>query len=268
MIATGELLILASPRRGRVDIRVRLRRLDVARLFVGMTGAQVIAAVPLVYTLCGKAQQAAAAAALAAAAGRPPPKIDVPSLWREYLHACLWRLCLDWPAALARPLAEQEAARLAFTRWRRQIEASPESFIEATQIMMREFSVEPSTEPSSLYALYRARLARAREAWRALREDAPYPLRMRGRNSIGAGGTQTARGALTHVLRLRAGRVDAYRVHTPTDRHFADAAPLSAQFSALRAESADDADPRQILECATLAHDPCVPYRIEWRERT
>ncbi|MDR0736754.1 MAG: hypothetical protein LBF51_08020 [Zoogloeaceae bacterium] len=266
MIAAGGLLIRANCRRGRVDIRVRLERPDVARLFVGMTGAQVIAAVPLVYTLCGKAQQAVAAAALAAAAGCLPPEVDDRALWRERLHACLWRLCLDWPAALAYPLAKQEAARSAFARWHRQTEASPAAFAEATQSMMRELALDISVEPSPVHALF----ARAREVWRALQSNTPYPLRARGGYGIGAGRTQTARGALTHVLRLRAGRIDAYRVHTPTDRNFANAAPLAAQFAALRAanaESADDVGLRRMLECATLALDPCVPYRVEWRGR-
>jgi coenzyme F420-reducing hydrogenase alpha subunit len=92
-------------------------------------------------------------------------------------------------------------------------------------------------------------------------------LRARGKNGVGVGRTQTARGMLTHVLRLRAGHVEVYRVHTPTDRHFVDAARLTAQFEALRAaRDVADASPQQILECAILALDPCVPHRVEWRE--
>jgi hypothetical protein len=270
MIAAGGLFVLADCRQGRVDIRVRLERPDSARLFVGMTGEQAVAAVPLVYTLCGKAQQAAAAAALAAAEGRLPPKVDHQALWREHLHADLWRLCLDWPVALACPAARQEALRSAFARWHRQMQATPTAFAQATTSMLRALAADmPGSAASPLHALYHARRARAQEVWRALQDGMPYPLRAHGRNGVGGGRTQTARGTLTHVLRLRAGHIDAYRVHTPTDRHFADAAPLTAQFSALRAAagSADNMRLRQLLECAILALDPCVPHDVEWRER-
>ncbi|MDR1350134.1 MAG: hypothetical protein LBJ59_05020 [Zoogloeaceae bacterium] len=269
MIAAGELLICANCRQGQVDIRVRLERPDIARFFVGMSGEQVVAAAPLIYTLCGRAQQAAAAAALAVAAGRPPPPIDDDALWREHLHACLWRLCLDWPMALARPLAEQEAARSAFAHWHRQTRTSPAVFARATKNILYALAANLPVEPSPIHALCNAQWEKAQKAWRALQKNAPYPLVARGKNGVGAGRTQTARGTLTHVLRLHAGRIGAYRVHTPTDRHFANAAPLTAQFNALcaiRRENADNASLRQILECATLALDPCVPHRLEWRE--
>jgi hypothetical protein len=268
MITAGELFIQADCRQGEVKIRVRLERPAVARLFVGLSGAQALAAVPLVYTLCGKAQQAAAAAALAVAAHHPPPEVDDRALWQEYLHAGLWRLCLDWPVALARPLAAQAAARSAFARWHRQTQTSPTAFAEATENILRELADSIDAEPSPLYALYETRLAQAREAWRAWAENTPYPLCARGGKGVGAGRTQTARGMLIHGLRLCAGRIAAYHVRTPTDRHFADATHLTAQFNALRTASrSDNARLRQILECATLALDPCVPHRIEWQER-
>jgi hypothetical protein len=237
-----------------------------------MTEEQVLAAVPLVYALCGKAQRAAAAAALAAAANRPPPQVDDRALWQEHLYTCLWRLCLDWPTALALPSAKKEATRSAFARWHRQArtrQASSTAFADATSGILREVADGADGAPPPLQALRAAPLARARGAWRAFTENAPYPLRARGKNDIGVGRTQTARGMLAHGLRLRAGHVDAYCVHTPTDRNFADAARLTAQFDTLCA-APDNAEtsPRQMLECAILALDPCVPYRVEWRERT
>ncbi|GHU15223.1 hypothetical protein FACS189441_6580 [Betaproteobacteria bacterium] len=84
-----------------------------------------------------------------------------------------------------------------------------------------------------------------------------------GNNGGGEARIQTARGKLTHRLTLdAAGRIASYQVCAPTDRHFADAAALMACLASAR--PANFAAARQVLECAVLALDPCVPYQITW----
>lgn len=73
-----------------------------ARLLVGKTPAQALALVPLLFSLCGKAQRAVAAAALAAAVGEAAGrgKVERRPVRIEALQETVWRLLLDWPEAL------------------------------------------------------------------------------------------------------------------------------------------------------------------------
>lgn len=94
------------------------RPLLASRLLEGRTAADVLAAVPLLFSLCGRAQTVAAAAALDAAQGVVAGE-DVRRR-REWLLAfeCaqeyLWRLLLDWPALLG-----EAGEGAAFGAWRR-----------------------------------------------------------------------------------------------------------------------------------------------------
>lgn len=106
-------------RSGRVaDVAGASRRPDAAALLRGKPVAQALALVPLVYSLCGHAQQAAGAGACAVATGRMAE-------WSVRVQrACLveagqehlWRLLLDWPQAFAIPALEA-----AFARWYRRL---------------------------------------------------------------------------------------------------------------------------------------------------
>lgn len=114
---------------------------------------------------------------------------------------------------------------------------------------------------------YARRLLQALEAWQALGTEQPYPLRSAARpdRRLGLGLTRTARGLLLHEALLEAGdRVGCYRIWAPTDRLFADAAPLTRLLQALAPEDAGAT--RRALELAILALDPCVPYGIDWTE--
>jgi hypothetical protein len=116
MSADGHLAINACFAKGQISkLSVTLDRPAVARLFIGKTAAAVIATVPVLYSLCSRAQGLAARAAFAAATGEPVPEPDNRALWLEFLHENLWRLLLDWPLALGLPSAKDE-----FVAWRAQ----------------------------------------------------------------------------------------------------------------------------------------------------
>jgi uptake hydrogenase large subunit len=99
----GELLVALRVRAGHVDdVRVMSSRPEVARaLLQGRTRAEARAAVPLVFSVCGRSQAAANELASAAAAGE-----DVDAGMRarcadavtaESVREGAWRTLLDWP---------------------------------------------------------------------------------------------------------------------------------------------------------------------------
>lgn len=130
---SGQLSVSARFYRGQLhDLAVRLDRPAVARLFLRMVPARVLSTVPLVFTLCAKAQTLAAEAALAAAQGWPPPSTeDSSALWVELLHEHLWRLLLDWPAAL-----DMAPAGAAFSQWRKARSSS--EIVPLTEALLSE----------------------------------------------------------------------------------------------------------------------------------
>lgn len=112
--SVGSLSVSARYAGGRLSgLAVALERPPVARLFLGQAPGAVVRMVPLLYSLCARAQAAAAAAALAAASAAAPPPEESAALWAEALHEHFWRLLLDWPPALGQP-----QAREAFIAWR------------------------------------------------------------------------------------------------------------------------------------------------------
>lgn len=311
MNSAGALSITAGFSGGRLaGIAVRMERPPAARLFVGREPAAVAAMAPRLYTLCAQAQGASARAALAAAAGEGEVGTDDAALWAEALHEHLWRLLLDWPAALGLPSAKE-----AFIAWRG--ERAPDRVVDATFALLervligcpandwergeppsasslagqclarlaaaenveqtglpaltpedwlaywqgRRQSVPPTRRPESVAAAWRSRLTQTVQAARALAEGLPYPLAAVGEAGWGIGQTLTARGVLTHAVRLENGRVSAYRVWAPTDCHFADASALAALLADGRWP--DPAAAKRGLEQAVLALDPCLPFTVE-----
>lgn len=299
MNPAGELKVGARYADGRLGgITVSLQRPPIARLFVGQPPNAVLKTVPYLYTLCAAAQRAAARAALAAAgAAVPAAAADSGELWIEFLHETLWRLLLDWPAALAIP-----SARTAFADWRNarhgderlaatealvagplaEIAAAVEKRLpEAVDRGTNEIPELPPLTPAdwlpywqglaetppdwprpvSIGAACRRRLAEARLAAAGLAAGRPFPVAGAGGLDCGIGQAWTARGVLTHAVQLKDEHVCHYRVWAPTDRHFADAEALTALVAA--GPYADEAAARQRLEQAILALDPCLPYSLE-----
>ena len=118
-----------------------------------------------------------------------------------------------------------------------------------------------SLPPASPRQAFESRLRAVHEAAAALYADQPYPLALAAAESCAVAQTATARGVLTHAVRLAAGRIENYRVWAPTDLFFADARALSALLAGQ--QFADTAAARQAIEQAVLALDPCLPYTVE-----
>ncbi|MCL2345691.1 MAG: nickel-dependent hydrogenase large subunit [Desulfobulbus sp.] len=291
MSAAGSLTISARFAGGRLaDLRVTLCRPPVARLFQQQIPEAVVKTVPYLFTLCAHAQRAAAQAALAAAEGSERRAVDDGELWIEYLHENLWRLLLDWPAALGQP-----DARDAFVAWRG--ERNSRAVIERTQEALQAVRTSacaclpqlgteeaptatrldpqiwldywrgdadrrpPPQCPVSVAAAYCRRLAETEQAARALAAGAPCPVAAAGGQGWGVGQALTARGVLTHAVHVEEGRIINYQVWAPTDALFADAGALAQLLGEGHYASAEAA--RQALNLAVLALDPCLPYTLE-----
>jgi len=97
-------------------IEIRSTRPEPSRLLAGLDPATVLALLSRLYAICGRAQRACAELALAAAGGTALAAGRRAELARaiaaEAVQEHLWRLLLDWPAALG--LAPQQAE---FKRW-------------------------------------------------------------------------------------------------------------------------------------------------------
>ena len=106
MTREGELIVRLpwDGRRVREPTVDSTRPLEASRLFVGKSPAQVIAMVPLLFSICGGAQRAAAAAALAAAAPQDDAQntADERGVVLETIQEYFWRLLIDWPQAMGR----------------------------------------------------------------------------------------------------------------------------------------------------------------------
>ena len=95
-------LILAGDDDGRhrlLELHNR-RPLAVTRLLTGLAADAALARVPLLWSVCAKAQSAAAGAALAAAQGRALPDGLGARVLGERLVEHVWRLALDWTGRL------------------------------------------------------------------------------------------------------------------------------------------------------------------------
>lgn len=296
MNPSGTLAISARYAEGRLrDLAVKLDRPPVARMFVGRPTQWVVDTVPRLFSLCSHAQRAAAQAAVAAAAGESLPPADDAALWFEALHEHLWRLLLDWPAALGVPPARGpfiawRAARgrpdflsvtadlLASTlqgEWAWECcrclpgDAKDEMF-DLTRFAPEEWlaywragagAIPATGRPASIAAAWLARREQALEAVEALSDGRPYPRASAGEFGWGVGQTLTARGVLTHAVRVEDGRVADYRVWAPTDGYFADARSLSGLLNGPR--WTDGGAAKRALTQAVLALDPCLPYTVE-----
>lgn len=293
MNPAGQLDIRAAYRDGQLhEIAVDLRRPPVSRLFVGQAPEVVVKTVPYLYSLCSEAQRAAAQAALAVAGDGQPRPVNDAALWTEVLHETLWRLLLDWPAAFGLP-----AARAEFAAWRAErqgdcagatrrlldgcvgrLAADCLAALDAADAAAApapipdpaawlpwwrgEAAAPPAPAmPGSIAAALRGRLAQLETAAQALADGRPFPVAAAGGGGLGLAQSATARGVLTHAVRVADGRVTDYRVLAPTDAFFRDAAGLSGLFAGVAVATRDAA--RRRLEQAVLALDPCLPYQLE-----
>lgn len=91
---------------------IRSTRPMAAQILKGKTPAQVLQIVPLLFSVCGRAQGAAAAAALQAArqGDAAASAAEERTIVCEAIQEHLWRILLDWPKLLGLPQQEQRFA--------------------------------------------------------------------------------------------------------------------------------------------------------------
>lgn len=92
--------------------QIRSTRPMAAQILKGKSTAQVLQIVPLLFSVCGRAQGAAASAALHAAQhGKAATSADTERLIAsEAIQEHLWRVMLDWPKLLGLPQEQQRFA--------------------------------------------------------------------------------------------------------------------------------------------------------------
>lgn len=228
-----------------------------SRLLRGKPAEQAVALVPLIYSLCGKAQGIAARAALAAARGaQTAPYVDAQA-WGEAAREHAWKLFVDWPRQLG--LAPDEAFFVRLSR--------------CTSEQSRALAAEATAHP--LPAKIAARLGRneidallaARVAARLTQLldwllDRPGALGQVSASvvapGVGESRVETARGELRHRLELAGDAIADYAIMAPTDAHFAASGVAVAWLDKLRGLSAAEAQDR--AQRLVMAFDPCVPW--------
>jgi hypothetical protein len=239
---------------GRVaEVRVACERPAVAAALRGRPADKAAALVPLLYSLCGKAQGVAAHLALAAARGRAtPPRAD-DDVSREIAGEHLWRLLLDWPKLLGLPADEAlfvaARRRLATTDYRDWAAAELKPIFDR---LLAALAALP--EPAGGTPI------RDRVAARIAAALSPAPGRVAAEAvapGVGRATVDTARGPLIHTLRLDGELMADYAIDAPTDRLFAADSPLVGWLSGLSEAAARELAPR-----AVLALDPCVPFDV------
>jgi hypothetical protein len=232
---------LARAGSGRVQPTVQLVRPDIASLFHGHPADEAVRKLPLLYSVCGKAQSLAARLALRAARGESVTVACDPEVLVEARRERLMRLALDWPRALGLPVREDllvAGVRLLaqgdFPDWMTE-RFSPH--VEALRAVGAPANILPvfaddlgtaHAEPTGAHA---------------------------GRAEV-----VTARGALVHEIELDGDAIATYRLIAPTDRHFSAEGAVAEALGALTANSEEDL--RRAAEVVVLHFDPCVRYEI------
>ena len=133
MALEGELRVGLRVGDGHIDrVRVASTRPDVARtLLQSRTRAEVSAAVPLLFSICGRSQSAANELACAAACDEALPGAlsrCAGAVAAETVRECAWRTLLDWPRWIGEQPADDAvaAARLSLA-FRCQEAAAPDA---------------------------------------------------------------------------------------------------------------------------------------------
>lgn len=233
---------------------VACERPGVARLLRGQPAGQAVALVPLIYSLCGKAQGIAARAALAAARGQDVGAHVDSEAWAEAAREHAWKLFVEWPRQLGAAPDEAMFVRI--------VRAPSADMIEALDRHLAWVSGLPGG--SGIDRLFAARAAARRDALRDWLAARPGCLGTVGANCIapqtGEARIETARGTLVHRLTLDGDLVADYVIAAPTDVHFAADGDAARWLERLRGLPAAEAKRQALL--LVLAFDPCVPWEL------
>jgi coenzyme F420-reducing hydrogenase alpha subunit len=237
-------------------------RPDVTRLLRGRSADQAVALVPLIYSLCGKAQGIAARAALAAARDvGVAAHVDADAL-NEAAREHAWQLLVNWPRQLGLDADEPFFVRLA-----RAPVAADRGGLADELCAHRGLAALRDRLTAAGDTLLLARVHARLDELRDFLAGRPQALGTVVADPVGAGigsaTVTTARGPLVHRLALDAERVADYRITAPTDLHFAAAGPVAAWLTGLHGLPRDQAAARAAR--AVMAFDPCVPWTCEFR---
>lgn len=254
----GSLRVRLQWRAGRcAGVRVALTRPDAAAVLRGRRAEEAVRLLPLLYSICGKAQGLAASLALRAARGETlAPRVDG-AVRVEGVREHLWRLLLDWPVALGLPRAEAlMAASLRrigtadFAAWLAPVLAAHCAGLEAA------LPVGLGPLQPRLAAVLQARRHEVLAGAGLGRGEAEPRA-----TGIGLATVQTARGPLRHELRLAGDALADLVVEAPTDRHFSDGKLLESWLGGH--EAVTPADLQAAAQLVLLALDPCVPWEVD-----
>lgn len=239
---------------------VACERPAVARLLRGQSAEQAVALVPLIYSLCGKAQGIAAQAALAAARGQAVEAYVDTEARAEAAREHAWKLFVDWPRQMGIAPDEAFFVRLMRSIPVRRTELATELAAHPLPAKLRASFGEG--EIATLLAERQS--ARLDELMKWLR-GRPDKL---GRLSAacvapktGEARVETARGLLLHRLALDGERIADYAITAPTDVHFAADGGAARWLEKLQGLPRAEAE-RQV-PLLVLAFDPCVPWELD-----
>lgn len=137
----------------------------------------------------------------------------------------------------------------------------PEVWLEKCQNNPTAAGINPPVTEQTVSALFCKRVFATRWAMQQFLSKAPYPLAKASGGGWGIGQTLTARGLLTHAVKLENGTVREYQIWAPTDLLFADARALTGLLAEYAFPSMEEA--RHIIGLAVLALDPCLPFVVE-----
>lgn len=256
----GRVVLRLTQAGGKVAaVAAACERPDIAAALRGKPADQAVALVPLIYSLCGKAQGVAARSALAAARGAAlAPHVDAECA-AEAVREHAWKLLVDWPRQLGLPPDEFLFVRVA--------KAVPgEAASLATELRahpaLRAMAERLEQSPADIDRALRARLAVRCEELLCFLEGGATPLGTVAALPLGAGRGRatvaTARGELSHEIALDGAMIAAYAIEAPTDRLFGDGGPLAGWLVGQPHVGADATAKR-----AVMLLDPCVPWSLE-----
>lgn len=235
-------------------------RPDVVRMLRGQSAEKAVALVPLIYSLCGKAQGIAARAALAAARGQAPAAhVDADAL-AEAAREHAWKLFVDWPKQLG--IAPDEAYFVRLVR------TSPSDGADSASALLAHplpTALSGALGASEIDCVLRqrinTRLAQLADCLGGQAQVLGTVSAVCLGSGVGESRVETARGPLVHRLALKNDVVADYTIIAPTDVHFAPDGEVAGRLEKLHGLPAEEAA-RQAAHLV-MALDPCVPWRCE-----
>ncbi|MBK6678232.1 MAG: hypothetical protein IPG52_16005 [Rhodocyclaceae bacterium] len=242
-------------------VGVTCERPDVARLLRGKPAEQAVLLLPLIYSLCGKAQGIAARAALAAARGNAVEAHVDDEVQSEAAREHAWKLFVDWPRQFRLALDETFFVQL--------VRAPSSERSDRARLLVAHplpAVLAGALADTEIDQLLRGRIAGRAAALADWLMGRPQLLgtvtAMSPSAGVGIATAETARGTLKHRLTLDGDEVADYAVIAPTDVHFAPGGDVANWLQRLNGMSKANAE-QQALHLA-LAFDPCVPWYCEF----